>query len=104
PHESVWLFYTALLNWRRKELRPWKMPEDFSVDLIGSSTLVLKRFSRSGQRLLIILELKGPRRVDLAGLVEQTSRVNDWEVRLTSEEKAFAPDPQAPVIHLSGAA
>ncbi len=106
PHESVWLFYVALLKWRREELQPWKEATDFQVEAIEPSTLVLKRFNRSGKAIWIILQMKnGAHTVDLSALTHLEKPIDrTWDVVHTSEEKAFAPDPEPPVIRLSAAA
>jgi maltooligosyltrehalose trehalohydrolase len=105
PHESVWLFYIALIALRKTQLLPWHEANDFSIETQGSSALVMKRRNPSHQPIWIVIEFQNAQAVDLNAL-EKISRPVDqsWDVLMTSEDKAFAPDPQRPVIHLSGPA
>ncbi len=105
PHESVWLFYQALLKWRREELKPNPKTEEFAVTTLGPAALLLKRFSRTGQLLLILLQMKGAGAVDLTGHPYLDSkRFQEWDWVLSSEEASFCTDPMPPIIHLAGPA
>jgi maltooligosyltrehalose trehalohydrolase len=107
PHESIWLLYQALLKFRKEDLRPAGSADDFAaIALEDRSALVIRRASRSGALLLAVIQLKGGGKIDLsqhAFLAEHRDR--DWELVMSSEDRAFCPaDRQPPVVHVSGPA
>ena len=66
---------------------------------------MLMRESPEGDRMLIVVRLRGEGAVDLSGHEEHG--INDWvrwELVLTTEDAPFAPDPSPPRVDLDGPA
>ena len=72
---------------------------------LDDETLMLMREGPEGQRMLIVVRLRGEGAVDLSGHEEYG--INDWvrwELVLTTEDAPFAPDPSPPRVDLNGPA
>ena len=103
PHASTLRFYRAWLALRRNEpaLRA-NSHEDNQAVALDQDTLLLRREGSSGDRLLIVARLRGSGAVELArGPGVELPEGGRWEVVLTSEDPAFAPDPMPPHVDLT---
>jgi maltooligosyltrehalose trehalohydrolase len=104
PHSSTWLYYQALSKWRRQAFGFGAPYREFSASVLSPKTLLLKRISRDGRRLLIVIQLQGDGKVDLTEHPSLRTSAPGWEVVLTSEEKTYAAEPQPIVNHIAGEA
>ena len=98
PHASTLRLYRALLGLRRAEpaLRA-NAAETHEAVALDDETLMLMREGPEGDRMLIVVRLRGEGAVDLSGHEEHG--INDWvrwELVLTTEDAPFAPDPSPP--------
>ena len=106
PHASTFRLYRALLGLRRSEpaLRA-NAAESHEAVALDDETLMLMRESPEGDRMLIVVRLRGEGAVDLSG--HEELGINDWvrwELVLTTEDAPFAPDPSPPRVDLGGPA
>jgi maltooligosyltrehalose trehalohydrolase len=105
PHLSTWLFYRALLKLRRDEFPTDAAAAEWEAAAIGTSALRLVWRTPDAQRVWAVFQLKDAGKVDLSGHPALTDAApREWKVLLTSEEKTYSPDPQPPLVQLSGAA
>jgi maltooligosyltrehalose trehalohydrolase len=101
PHASTLRLYRELLALRRREpaLRGG-MP--FHVAAFDDATVGIQR-ATGGDTFLTVVRLKGAGTIDLVGRAltgqaDPHDPVAPWELILTSEDAAFAPDPLPPDI------
>src|SRR5262249_45791263 len=105
PHESIWLFYRALIKLRREMFGPVRTAKEFAASALDPSTFLLRRASKEGLSLLVLIRLKEACVADLSAHPSLKDASTRWDVLLTSEEKAFCPtDSKPPMIHLAGEA
>jgi len=104
PHASTLRLYRALLALRRSEsaLRS-NRSESHEAVALDDDSLMLMRESTEGERLLIVVRLRGSGAVDLSGREEiAPGDGRRWELVLTTEDNPFAPDPSPPWLELGG--
>lgn len=106
PHASILRLYRTLLQLRSTEpaLR-YQERSAYDAVALGEATLLLQRWAPGGPMLLVLVHLRGAGYVDLgqASLPGAFDGLR-WEVVLTTEDEAFAPDGQPPRIDLGGRA
>ena len=96
PHAAVLALYRRLIALRRehealrasggREGRAWAMDEN---------SVVLRRDGRNGV-FWVVVRLRGAGDVDLGTLIPDAQARRDARILFTTEDPAFAPDPQAP--------
>jgi maltooligosyltrehalose trehalohydrolase len=92
PHAGTLELYRTLLRLRRTEA-PLRETDRFDVVELDDACLGIRRGTRSGDSLLMIVCLAESRRVDLArmpGLV-----TNGWTIVLTTEDSRFRRDHES---------
>ncbi|MDR3638937.1 MAG: malto-oligosyltrehalose trehalohydrolase [Isosphaeraceae bacterium] len=101
PHASTLRLYRALLALRHVEpvLRSNQCGSCRAV-AIGEDSLLLKHEGDVGRPLAWVVRLRGTGLVRLAGLLGE--RDQGWEVVMTTEDPAFAPDPMPPRVLRAG--
>jgi maltooligosyltrehalose trehalohydrolase len=104
PHTSMWQFYQALIQWRRSEFGFGSPHSKYKAVAADKGTVLIRRTARDGGEVLIVVRLKGAGVIDLALHPDVVSTNKPWHVIITSEEKTYAPEPSAPVVHLTGPA
>jgi maltooligosyltrehalose trehalohydrolase len=104
PHLSIWRFYTKLLALRRTEpaLRA-QGTDNFQVEALNDSVLLLRRQAPSAPALLGVIRLRGAGSDNLQGSpCADAGQAGKWELLLTAEDASFAPDPVPPRVDLWG--
>ena len=106
PHASILQLYRSFLALRRSEpaLRSNRVGDYVAVAL-DEGTLLLRRDGPGGERLAIVVRLRGSGVVDLAGrpgMALPAGRA--WVLIMTTEDPLFAPDSSPPQVDLSTAA
>ncbi len=105
PHQSIWLLYQALLLFRKEHLGLRKNETTFKATALDDSTMMLERQSRAGKAVLVVVRLKEVAgEVDLAKHLTTEVHPSNWELYLSSEDRAYCTDSQPPVVRLSGEA
>lgn len=90
PHASVLRLYGRLLELRREEPALRTGGRDlFEIEASGEDSLIVRRGCRTGGAVLAVVRLRGAGRVN-AGPVTGSG----WTTILTTEDAAFATDPQ----------
>ena len=106
PHSSTLRLYRSLLQLRRTEpaLHSGRAGS-FAPISLGDDALALRREADGGASIWMVAWLRGAGRVDLSEFLgpDASARLR-WEVVLTTEDEAFAPDPMPPSLELSGLA
>ncbi|MBI3896420.1 MAG: malto-oligosyltrehalose trehalohydrolase [Acidobacteria bacterium] len=102
PHHSTLRFYTRLLALRLREpaLRA-RGRENFEIEALNDSVLVIRRHATSVPTLLGVIRLRGAGR-DSLRKNPYADASGQWELLLTTEDRPFTPDPAPPLIELSG--
>jgi maltooligosyltrehalose trehalohydrolase len=106
PHASALRLHQELLRLRRTEpaLRT-NSRLDYEAAALDDSTLMLVREAPGGDRLLLVVRLRGSGSVDLGGVgAAAAPDGRRWRRLLTTEDPAFAPDATAPEVALDGPA
>jgi maltooligosyltrehalose trehalohydrolase len=104
PHASTLRLHRALLALRRAEpaLRA-NLADHHEAIPLDDDTLLLVRRAPESETMLILVRLRGSGRVDLGRLTDlRLPEGHRWEVALTTEDPAFAPDPSPPILDLDG--
>jgi maltooligosyltrehalose trehalohydrolase len=100
PHASMLRLTAALLTLRRQEpaLRA-RERDTIQITALNDSALLMRRGAPAAQTVLVVCQLRGPGVVSLREASSAPPGAEDqWELLLTTEEKAFAPDPLPPRI------
>jgi maltooligosyltrehalose trehalohydrolase len=97
PHAATLRFYQKLLSLRREEAA-LRSEESHAVAAAADDAILVRRESGSGETLLSITRLRGAG--SLALRAEELAAGGPWNVLITSEEAAFAPDPAPPRVDL----
>jgi maltooligosyltrehalose trehalohydrolase len=97
PHKDMWQFYQAVLHMRQDLFSSEADSPGLAAEVVGSSTLLVRRKTRDNRDLIAAVHLKGK---GTASWNESSFKA--WEVVLTSEEKAYAPDPHPPNVEFNG--
>jgi maltooligosyltrehalose trehalohydrolase len=103
PHASVLRLYQSLLHFRRTEpALGGAGRQDFQVHALNENALALLRCADESPRVLVLVQLRDSGTVDLRGYSFLCEREPcGWEVVFTTEDEAFAPDPQPAQIDLT---
>jgi maltooligosyltrehalose trehalohydrolase len=97
PHASTLRLYRRLLVLRRQE--PALRCGRFSAFALTEQTLLLRQDAETGPSLIAVIQMKGSARVRLTNSEAlEGLDLSLCQVVFTTEDRAFAPDPQPPVI------
>ncbi len=100
PHASMLRLTIALLALRRQEPALCSYERDsMEITALSDSALLMQRSAPAAPTVLVVCQLHGPGVVSLRETSSAPQGAEDqWELLLTTEEKAFAPDPLPPRI------
>jgi maltooligosyltrehalose trehalohydrolase len=93
PHAAVLRLYRRLLQLRRNEPALRSPRGSFQV-LARGEAIILSRKAAAGPALLVVVQLRGGRAVEIAGFE------GPWEPILSTEDPAFSHDPCPPQLNL----
>ncbi len=103
PHASCWRLHRALLALRRATpaLRAAgdAGPEAVALD---AGTVALRRAGDDGSAVVAVVRLVGAGAVDVPASLLRGAAPAAWRALLTTEDDAFAPDPQPPAQAVAG--
>lgn len=106
PHASMHRLYSTLLMLRRTEpaLR-YSRIGSFEAFALTDATLLIRQDAEVGASLLVLIQMDGPGRVDLAGHPALAGLDGArCQIALTTEDRPYAADPMPPEVDLSGTA
>lgn len=106
PHASMLRLYQTLLALRRTEpaLRHAQIGS-FEAFALTDTTLLIRQDAEAGASLLVVIQLDGPGRVDLAGHPALSGLDGArCQLVLTTEDRPYTTDPRPPRVELGGSA